>query len=361
MSRRKRLLQFYSGIGGQAVLEGVMMRNKENFAVAVRLEDGSVTVDHDVYHGVLDGTIFKKLPFVRGFFVFIDSLMLGMKALNHSTRHFVEETEEETGMDKALDKVSGGHGERIIMAFTTAISFALAIGIFMILPFFIARLFRTFVRSAMLMSIIEGVTRILIFVIYILLISQLKDIKRLFRYHGAEHKCINCIESGRDLTVQNVRASSKLHKRCGSSFMLYVMVVSIVLFFFIRTESVLMRIAWRLILIPVISGISYEIISLAGKSDNFLVRIFSAPGFWMQGLTTKEPSRDMIEVGIASVEAVFDWRAFQREKFGKFMEAEAEEVVMEETAQDNVEEMAPEVDVPEQIYVAPDEDGVIQM
>lgn len=327
-----------------------MMRNKENFAVAVRLDDGTLTVDHDVYHGVLEGTLFKKIPFLRGFFVFIDSLMLGMKALNHSTRHFVEETEEETKADAALDKVSGGHGERIIMALTTALSFVLAIGIFMILPFFIARGFRIFVRSALLMSIIEGVTRILIFVLYILLISRMSDIKRLFCYHGAEHKCINCIESGRDLTVENVKASSKLHKRCGSSFMLYVMVVSIVLFFFIRTESVIMRILWRLILIPVISGISYEIIALAGKSDNFLVRILSAPGFWMQGLTTKEPDRSMIEVGIASVEAVFDWRAFQREKFGKFTE-DAE----------SVPEPAGVYAQEAEAYVAPDEEGVIQM
>ena len=166
------------------------------------------------------------------------------------------------------------------------------------------------------MTIIEGVIRILIFVLYTIAITLMKDIKRLYMYHGAEHKCINCIERGKPLTVGNVMRSSRLHKRCGTSFIFFVMIVSIILFFFIQVENPVQRVILRIVLIPVIAGISYELIRLAGRSDNTIVKILSAPGMMIQKLTTKEPTKDMVEVAIASVDAVFDWKKFLVDEFG---------------------------------------------
>ncbi len=314
MKRRK--VSHYSGIGGQAVLEGVMMRNKDMYAVAVRKPDNDIAVEIDEFHGVAYGSKLLNIPFVRGIFVFINSLILGLKALNYSSSFYEEEDAKPTKLDESIDKVSSGHENTFLMIATTVISFAFAIVLFMILPYALSELLGKYVRNASLIAIIEGVLRIVIFIAYILLISRMKDIKRLFMYHGAEHKCINCIEKGRPLTVKNVRRSSRLHKRCGSSFILFVMFVSIVLFFFIRVDSYLLRIVLRILLIPVISGISYEIIRLAGRTDFILVRIISAPGLWLQRLTTKEPDDDMIEVAIKSVEAVFDWKQFLKDSFG---------------------------------------------
>ena len=314
MKRRK--VSHYSGIGGQAVLEGVMMRNKDMYAVAVRKPDNDIAVEIDEFHGVAYGSKLLNIPFVRGIFVFINSLILGLKALNYSSSFYEEEDTKPTKLDESIDKVSSGHENTFLMIATTIISFAFAIVLFMLLPYALSELLGKYVRNASLIAIIEGVLRIVIFILYILLISRMKDIKRLFMYHGAEHKCINCIEKGRPLTVKNVRRSSRLHKRCGSSFILFVMFVSIVLFFFIRVDSYLLRLALRILLIPVISGISYEIIKLAGRTDFILVRIISAPGLWLQRLTTKEPEDDMIEVAIKSVESVFDWKQFLKDSFG---------------------------------------------
>ena len=225
-------------------------------------------------------------------------------------------------MDKALDKVSGGNGEKVLTTFVTILSVAMAVGIFIVLPYFLSGLLKDYIRNESLMTIIEGGIRIVIFILYILAISLMKDIRRLFMYHGAEHKCINCMEHGRPLTVRNVKRSSRQHKRCGTSFIFFVFIVSIVLFFFIRVDNTLQKVVLRILLIPVVAGISYEIIRLAGRSNNILVRILSAPGLLVQKLTTKEPDEKMIEVAIAAVEAVFDWRAFLSEKFGYVEEPE---------------------------------------
>ncbi len=312
---KKRKVRHYSGIGGQAVLEGVMMKNKDMYAVAVRKPDGDIAVEVDEYHGIAYGSKLLSIPFIRGIFVFIDSLILGLKSLNYSSS-FYEEDDKPTKLDEGLEKVSDGHEDTFLMVLTTAISFIFAIGIFMVLPYALSEYLSKYVRNDSLIAIIEGALRIVIFILYILLISCMKDIRRLFRYHGAEHKCINCLEKGRPLTVSNVRKSSRLHKRCGSSFMLFVMFVSIILFFFIRVDSYVLRVVIRILLIPVISGISYEIIRLAGRTDFILVKIISAPGLWLQRLTTKEPDDDMIEVAIKSVEAVFDWKEFLKDSFG---------------------------------------------
>lgn len=304
----------YSGIGGQAVLEGVMMKNKTKYAVAVRKPDGDIDVQVEEYRGVCGDRKFSKLPLIRGVFAFVDSLVLGMRVTMHSASFYEEE--EETGDTTAEKKASGGRADDIMMGITVAVSVVIAVGLFMLLPFLISDLLGRYIRNASLVAILEGVFRILIFVGYIAAISLMKDIRRLYMYHGAEHKCINCIERGRPLTVKNVMRSSRQHKRCGTSFLLFVVLVSVIVFFFIRVDNMALKLVLRLLLVPVIAGISYEIIRLAGRSNNILIQIISAPGLWMQRLTTKEPDEDMVAVAIASVEAVFDWKAYLEETFG---------------------------------------------
>lgn len=313
MARRKSR---YSGIGGQAVLEGVMMKNKEKYAVAVRKPDGEIEVEVETYQGLAHGSKFKELPFIRGIFNFLDSLILGTRALNYSASFYEEEEGKETKFDKAMDKMSGGNGEKLLSGIVTVISIMLAVGIFIVLPYFISSLFESFIRNRSLMAIIEGVIRIALFLLYVWGISAMKDIRRLYQYHGAEHKCINCIEKGRPLTVHNVMRSSRLHKRCGTSFIFFVMLVSIVLFFFIQVDNVAEKVILRILLMPVVAGISYEIIRLAGRTDNVFIKILSDPGMWIQRMTTREPDESMAEVAIASVEAVFDWKKYLQDTFG---------------------------------------------
>lgn len=296
----------YSGIGGQAVLEGIMMKNKEKYAVAVRKPDGGIAVELENTQGVLEGNRIKEFPLIRGVFNFIDSMRLGMKCINFSAS--IYDGEEEKG--------EGGKADKIATLLVTVFAVVFALGIFVVLPSYLTTLFTKSLRNESLRAIIEGGLRILIFILYILLISLMKDIRRLFRYHGAEHQCINCIERGKPLTVRNVMHSSRLHKRCGTSFIFFVLLVSVVLFFFIRVDNPLMRVLLRILMIPVVAGISYEIIRLAGRFDNIFVKILSAPGMGIQLLTTKKPDKYMVEVAIAAVEAVFDWREFLRENFG---------------------------------------------
>lgn len=337
MAKKKR--KCYSGIGGQAVLEGVMMRNGEKYAVAVRKSDGTIEVEPENYQGLLHESKIKNIPFIRGVFNFLDSLILGMRALNYSSSFYEEEDSEETKLDKKIDSMTGGNSEKFMNTVVMVISVVLAVAIFIVLPYFISSLFEGFVRNDSLMAIIEGIIRIVIFLAYVIGISAMKDIKRLYQYHGAEHKCINCIEKGRPLTVHNVMRSSRLHRRCGTSFIFFVLFVSIILFFFIRVDNVVQKVVLRILLMPVVAGISYEIIRLAGRSDNPFVRMISAPGMWIQKITTREPDESMAEVAIASVEAVFDWKNYLYETFGyeiddTWLEDEAEK----ESGDDDEEE-----------------------
>ena len=309
MARKKKVC--YSGIGGQAVLEGVMMKNKELYAVAVRKPDGEIEIDTEEYHGILHGSRITKVPFIRGVFNFIDSLILGMRTLDYSASFY----EDKDAADTAADKMLGDKSRKTFSVLTILVSFVLAIGIFMVLPYYLSTLLERYVRNASLLAIFEGLIRLLIFLIYIVAITAMKDIKRLYQYHGAEHKCINCIERGHNLNVHNVLRSSRYHRRCGTSFLLFVMLVSIILFMFITVKNPILKVVIRILLIPVIAGISYELIRLAGKKDNVLTRFISAPGLLLQRLTTKEPDEEMVAVAIKSVEAVFDWRAFLKENF----------------------------------------------
>lgn len=314
MAKKKQT--HYSGIGGQAVLEGVMMKNRDKYAVAVRKPNDEIDVEVEEYKGVCGDKKFAKLPFIRGVFAFIDSLILGMKVTTYSASFYEEEDEKPSKTEEKLEKLLGNKADDIMMTFTVILSVIIAVALFMLLPLFLSDLLGKYIRNASVIAIIEGLIRILIFIAYIVGISLMKDIKRLYMYHGAEHKCINCIEKGRPLTVKDVKRSSRQHKRCGTSFLLFVVLVSVIVFFFIRVDNMALKLILRIALVPVIAGISYEIIRLAGRSDNILVRIISAPGMWMQKLTTKEPDEDMIEVAIASVEAVFDWKAYLKETFG---------------------------------------------
>ena len=248
---------------------------------------------------------------VRGVLNFIDSLVLGMSTLMYSASFF--EDEEEKKEKKNAEKKSSETKEKALMGGTVAFSVVMAVAIFMILPYYLSQIFQRFIDSATLIAVIEGVLRLVIFIGYIALISRMKEIQRVFMYHGAEHKCINCIEHGLELTVDNVRKSSKEHKRCGTSFLMFVVVISIILFLFIRVDSHVLKLVIRLLLVPVIAGLSYELLRAAGRSDNIVINILSKPGLWMQGLTTKEPDDEMIEVGIASVNAVFDWKSYIEE------------------------------------------------
>lgn len=306
----------YSGIGGQAVIEGIMMKNKNDYATAVRRPDGEIEVQKDVYVSMTEKVKFFALPFVRGVFSFADSMILGMRTLTFSASFFEDDEDSEPGrFELWLDKVFGEKAEKVLLTFVMIFSVVMAIAIFMVLPLLIANGLRMFIHSETVMAILEGLIRIAIFVTYIKLISRMEDIRRTFMYHGAEHKCINCIEHGMILNVDNVRASSKQHKRCGTSFLIIVMIISILFFMVIRVENVWLRIISRIVLIPVIAGISYEFLRLAGRSDSALVNLLSKPGMWMQNLTTTEPDDSMIEVAIAAVNAVFDWKAYLRENF----------------------------------------------
>lgn len=306
----------YSGIGGQAVIEGIMMKNKQNYATAVRKPDGEIEVSKDTYVSMTEKVKFFSLPFIRGIFSFVDSMILGMKTLTFSASFFEDDEESEPGkVELWLDKVFGEKLEKMLMTVVMVFSVVMAIGIFMVLPLLISGVFKQFITSPTVMAIIEGLIRISIFIAYIKLISNMEDIKRTFMYHGAEHKCINCIEHGLPLNVENVRISSKQHKRCGTSFLIIVMIISILFFMVIRVDNVWLKILSRIVLIPVIAGVSYEFLRIAGRSDSKLVNLLSKPGMWMQNMTTKEPDDSMIEVAIAAVETVFDWKEYLTENF----------------------------------------------
>ena len=309
----------YSGVGGQAVMEGVMMKNQDRYAVAVRKPDHQINVKVENYKSTIKNEKIRHLPIVRGVVNFVESLVLGMSTLMYSASFFEDEEEDNKKKNlseeerKKLEEKEKKQ-EKALMGGTVAFSIVFALALFFALPYFLSGFFHKVIASETLIALIEGLIRLAIFLGYIAIISLTPDIKRVFMYHGAEHKCINCIEHGMELNVENVRKSSRLHKRCGTSFLLIVMLISIVFFMFIRVDSRILQLVLRLLLIPVIAGVSYEFIRLAGLYDNWFVNALSQPGLWMQRLTTREPEDDMIEVGIASVEAVFDWKKWQKEE-----------------------------------------------
>ncbi len=295
----------YSGIGGP---EGVMMKNKSRYAVAVRKPDQEIVVETTEYAGMIKNEKIRNIPLVRGVVQFVESLVIGVRSLTFSASFFEEE--EDIGS-------KDGKKEEFMTGATVAVSLLLAVGIFMVLPYGVSLLLGRSLSSRFAVTVLEGILRLLIFIGYVAAISLMPDIKRVYMYHGAEHKCINCIEHGMDLNVENVRKSSRQHKRCGTSFLLIVMFISILIFMLLQMESKILRFLLRLLLLPVIAGVSYEFIRLAGRSESRFVGLLSKPGLLLQKITTREPDDAMIEVAIASVEAVFDWKAFLEEPDGK--------------------------------------------
>lgn len=340
-----------SRIGGQAVMEGVMMRNKNQYSVSVRMPDKTINTEVWECHSVIEKHKWLGLPFIRGTVSLIESTVIGLRSMTWSA-NFIEEEEEagnksgdneenketKNADDNAAEKVNDNNEKQEgwmsgwVLAVTMLISFGMAMLLFVFVPQLVADGFcklTGFEVGGKAGAVVEGIMRLVIFIVYILLISLMEDIKRVFMYHGAEHKCINCVEHGMPLTVENVRKSSRFHKRCGTSFIIFVLVIAVILLMFIPRITAfhpivnfLLRFLIRLALLPVIAGISYEFLRLAGSSENKIINALSKPGFWMQKLTTREPEDDMIEVGIASVEAVFDWKAFLKENFGAVTEEE---------------------------------------
>ena len=325
-----------SGIGGQAVMEGVMMKNGDRYAVAVRKPDKEIIIKTSESPSFIKGKKILSMPFIRGIFSFVDSLVLGMKTLTYSAGFFEDEEEEEDQKEpsklgkKINDFLDTKKGMDLLLGITVAVSVVMAVAIFMVLPYLASTLLKKVGAGQNVIVTVEGILKIAIFLLYIKLISRMKDIQRTFMYHGAEHKCINCIEHGLELNVENVMKSSREHKRCGTSFLLIVMVVSIIVHWFIRVDSRTLGFVIRILLLPVVAGISYEFIRLAGSSENKLVNLLSKPGMMLQHMTTREPTPDMVEVAIASVEAVFDWKKFLNENFGTDYEIIEKEYVCEE-------------------------------
>lgn len=314
-----------SGIGGQAVIEGIMMRNKDKYSIAVRKPDNEIEVTVRESKVLTEKHKWMSYPVIRGVVSFIDSLITGISTINYSASFYDDPDEQKkTKADEIGKSIFKDKFESVLMALTVIVSVFLAVGLFMLLPYYVSRLVKGYVASKTLLNLIEGLVRVAIFILYLVLISLMKDIKRTFMYHGAEHKCINCIENGARLTVENVMNSSRYHKRCGTSFLFIVMFISVVFFIFIRVDNTALQIVIRLLLVPVIAGVSYEFIRWAGRNDNGFTVALSRPGMWLQKLTTREPDEDMVEVAIKAVEKVFDWEAFLKEYYQTSLDMEAD-------------------------------------
>lgn len=313
-----------SNIGGQAVMEGIMMRHQDVYSIAVRKPDKEIEIKVEDYKRVMKWKPLLKIPILRGVFNFIDSLVVGTKCLMYSATFFEEKEELEKrkaleGEEREREEAKKEKQDKLLMTGTVIFSVVFSVALFMVLPYLIASLLNKVGATETMITIAEAAVRICLFLGYLLLISKMEDIQRVFMYHGAEHKCINCVEHGMPLTVENVMKSSRLHKRCGTSFLFFVIIISIVFFmgFFavVPIHALWLRVTVRILLVPVIAGVSYEIIKLAGNSDNCAISFLSKPGMALQKLTTKEPTPDMAEVAIAAVEAVFDWKAYLEENF----------------------------------------------
>ena len=331
-------------IGGQAVLEGVMMMGPESYALSVRKPNGEIDVSVTPFQTMTAKHKGLDIPIVRGVLNFIESLYVGISTLMKSSV-ISEEAEEEaakaeaakaeakaeakieaksdlkfevktvakkTKADKSAvnEKSKEENLTKGDLILTLILSLAIAVGVFVLLPAFVANFLYKVTDSDLLVNLAEGILRMLIFLAYIYAISHMKDIKRTFMYHGAEHKTINCMEAGKELTIENVRGTSRFNKRCGTSFIFVVMIISIIVFMFVNTDLMWLRLLSRLLLIPVIAGVSYEFIRYAGRHENACANALSSPGLWLQRLTTQEPDDDMIEVAIKSVEGVIDWKEY---------------------------------------------------
>lgn len=291
-------------VGGQAVIEGVMMRGSRGLATAVRLPNGKIEIKEEKTTSLTKKNKFLGLPIIRGFVSLIESLIIGIKSLEYSASFFEDEEEEESKFDKWFNKTFKDKGNSIIMGISLVLSLALSVALFFILPTLLTSVVKKFLTSnVIVLNIIEGIIRVLIFLSYVYFVGKMEDINRLYQYHGAEHKTIFCYENEVELTPENAKKFSRLHPRCGTNFLFLVMVISIIIFSFTGWESALQRIISRIILLPLVSGITYEVIRWLGKSNTKVAKIIAWPGLLLQKITTKEPDLEMLEVAIASLKA----------------------------------------------------------
>lgn len=323
-----------SNIGGQAVMEGIMMRHKDRYSIAVRRPDQKIELKVEDYKCTFGKSPIWRKPLLRGVAGFVDSLVVGTKCLMYSAEIAGDEEDEKeteklakmTKEEQEAHKAKEDRLFKLLLYITVAISIVFSVAVFMLLPYVLASFLKKTGTSEIVVTVAEAFVKLFLFLGYMFLISRMKDIQRTFMYHGAEHKCINCIENGMPLTVENVMKSSRQHKRCGTSFLFLVMIVSIFLhFIFVLVPGYWIRLFGRLLMVPVVAGISFEIIQWAGKTDTRFADVMSKPGLALQRLTTIEPTEDMVEVAIKAIEAVFDWKSYLREQFGAEIEEEENE------------------------------------
>ena len=296
-----------TSIGGQAVIEGVMMRGPEKIATAVRKSDGEIIVDIKPVNSFVTRHKLHKIPLLRGVLSFVESMVTGVKCLMFSAEQVDLEEDSSAEMskfEKWLDDKLGDKIKDIAIYFSVIVAMCFSIGLFMLLPTAIAGIFKHWVTNSVLLNLIEGLIKMIIFLTYLWAVSKMADIKRVFAYHGAEHKTIAAYEAGEDLTPENAMKYTRLHPRCGTSFLLIVMVISILMFSLLTWNTLWMRIVYRLLLLPVVAGLSYEIIKIAGRYPNGVVGILTKPGLWLQKITTEEPDKEQLEVAIAAMKAV---------------------------------------------------------
>lgn len=295
-------------IGGQAVIEGVMMRGKKMYAMAVRRPDGTLCVEKEPIDDAFSRNSIFRLPIFRGIAAFVQSLVIGVKIITRSSQlaGLDDETEEPGKFEIFLTKIFGDKLGDVLIYFSVCVSVIFSVGLFFVLPVIIGSWFRPLVPGTWFIGVVESVVRLCIFILYLVLISKMKEMNRVFMYHGAEHKTINCFEHDEELTVENVKKYTRLNKRCGTSFLLIVMIISIIVFFFVRTDTISLRILSRILLVPLVAGLSYEVLKWAGRSDSALVKIVSAPGLCLQKITTAEPDSEQIEAAIAALKGVLE-------------------------------------------------------
>ena len=293
-------------VGGQALIEGVMMQSKKKRAIAVRNTDGKIIVKKNKIKSWISDKNIDKIPFLRGSFILIENMIEAISCLNYSSEFFVEEDEEEDKIDLLLKKIFKDKTEKVVMGISMIIAMMISVGLFILLPTFIGGLFSKLISNKVILNLIEGIIRILILFTYIVLISMNKEIERTFQYHGAEHKAVHCYENNLELTVENARKFTTLHPRCGTNFLFIVMSTSIILFSCFGWPNPLVRVIMRIVCIPVVAGISYEIIRFLGKYNNILTKIVAYPGMMLQKFTTKEPDDLQLEVALEALKAVVD-------------------------------------------------------
>lgn len=293
-------------VGGQAVIEGVMMKNGDKYSVAIRKSDKDIIIQEKEYKSFTKRYKALGLPFLRGIVAFIESMVLGMKILTFSAEFFEVEDAKESKFDIWLEKKFGDKTDNIIIAISVVLAMIMAIGLFVLLPLALSQLLKPLLPATILVNLTDGLIRVVVMLAYIFAISKMKDIQRVFQYHGAEHKSINCLEAGLDLTVENAKKQTRLHKRCGTSFLLYVVLISVFVMMIVNVEALVARFLVRLLMFPVIAGISYEVLKFLGNTESKFLEKFTKPGMMLQKLTTQEPDEEQLEVALTALKSVLD-------------------------------------------------------